>query len=152
VRPSKKVSPSLKIGGSELGYFPKSIRILALDDSSPPSPEGPGGLLLLPVPSNLLRRAASSSEKICGSTAYLGYQDNHPPRTTVLHLHREVISTGIWEPVTAIQLHMSFAKEYDLQDQSQQHLAVSELQTKSLLRRQGFLTQKWTRPNPASSE
>jgi hypothetical protein len=75
-----------------------------------------------------------------GSTVYLGCQDNHPPQTTVLHLHREVISTGIWEPATAIQRHMSFAEEYDLQDRSQQHLAVSELQTKSLLCCQGFMT------------
>jgi hypothetical protein len=74
-----------------------------------------------------------------GSAIYLGCQDNHPPRTTVLHLHQEVISTGIWEPATTIQRHMSFAEEYDLQDRSQQHLEVSELQTKSLLRRQGLL-------------
>jgi hypothetical protein len=87
-----------------------------------------------------------------GSAVYLGCQDNHPPWTTVLHLHREVISTDLWEPTTAIQRHMSFAEEYDLQDRSQQHLAVSELQTKSLVRRQGFLIQKRTRPDPASSE
>jgi hypothetical protein len=87
-----------------------------------------------------------------GSALYLGCQDNHPPRTPVLHLHREVILTGIWEPTTTIQPHMSFAEEYDLQDRSHQHLVVSELQTKSLLYRQGFLTQKRTRPNQASSE
>jgi hypothetical protein len=47
---------------------------------------------------------------------------------------------------------MSFAEEYDLQDRSQQHLALAEQQTKSLLRRQGFPTQKRTRRDPASSE
>jgi hypothetical protein len=87
-----------------------------------------------------------------GSALYLGCQDNHPPRTLVLDLHREVILTGIWEPATVIQRHMSFAEEYNLEDRFHQHLAVSEFQTKSLLRRQGFLTQKRTRPNQASSE
>jgi hypothetical protein len=53
VRPSKKVSASLRIGGSELGYFPKSIRILALEDGSPPPLEGPGAPPPLPIPSNL---------------------------------------------------------------------------------------------------
>jgi hypothetical protein len=69
VRPSKQVSVSLRIGGSERGCFPKSIRIFVLEKGSPrgpPPPEGPGAPLLLLIPSTTLRRASSLSEFISG--------------------------------------------------------------------------------------
>jgi hypothetical protein len=66
VRPSKQVSVSLRIGGSERGCLPKSIYMFALEEGAPPPPEGPGALPPLPIPSTTLRRASSSSEFISG--------------------------------------------------------------------------------------
>jgi hypothetical protein len=66
VRPSKQVSISLRIGSSERGCFPKSIRIFILEEGSPPPPEGSGVPSPLPIPSTTFQRASSSSEFISG--------------------------------------------------------------------------------------
>ena len=66
VRPSKKILVSLRIGGSKLGCFPKSIHILVLEDGSPPPPEVTGALPPLSNPSTCLRWASLLSESISG--------------------------------------------------------------------------------------
>jgi hypothetical protein len=56
-----------------------------------------------PIPATHIFRQLHRRILSVGSAVYLGCQDNHPPRTPLLDVHREVISTGIWEPMTAIQ-------------------------------------------------